>query len=74
MIHMLKAAVGVGILTMPDAIRRLGLVYGSIGIMAIGLFTVYCLHILVSTQVYNIFQALILCFMIGRDRNSVSWS
>ncbi|XP_052752676.1 proton-coupled amino acid transporter-like protein CG1139 [Galleria mellonella] len=55
MIHLLKASIGAGILCMPDAVRRLGLINGVIAIPAIGFFATYCIQLLIIAQ-YKICQ------------------
>lgn len=49
MVHMLKGSIGAGILAMPDAMSRLGLVYGILGLVLITAFATYCIHLLVRT-------------------------
>ncbi|XP_059059749.1 proton-coupled amino acid transporter-like protein CG1139 [Achroia grisella] len=55
MIHLLKASIGAGILCMPDAVRRLGLINGIIAIPAIAFFATYCIQLLIIAQ-YKICQ------------------
>uniref|UniRef100_A0A2A4J1N1 Amino acid transporter transmembrane domain-containing protein n=1 Tax=Heliothis virescens TaxID=7102 RepID=A0A2A4J1N1_HELVI len=50
MTHMLKACFGAGMLAMPGAFARLGLVFGVIGIAFLGVFATYCIQILVVAQ------------------------
>lgn len=48
MIHLLKGSIGAGILAMPEACRRVGIIIGVIGIVLIGGFATYCLQLMVS--------------------------
>ncbi|XP_058117436.1 proton-coupled amino acid transporter-like protein CG1139 [Anopheles ziemanni] len=48
-IHVMKGAMGIGILSMPYAIRNGGLVFGVIGTFLLGLLYSYCVHLLVGT-------------------------
>ncbi|KAL4704583.1 hypothetical protein ACJJTC_017838 [Scirpophaga incertulas] len=50
MIHLLKGSVGAGILAMPDAVSRLGVPAGMIGVALIGLIATYCIHLLILAQ------------------------
>ncbi|XP_058123579.1 proton-coupled amino acid transporter-like protein CG1139 [Anopheles ziemanni] len=47
--HVIKGAMGVGILSMPYAIRNGGLVFGVIGTFLLGLLYSHCVHLLVGT-------------------------
>lgn len=50
LIHLLKASLGTGILSMPQAIYHAGYVLGSIGTVVIGLIAVYCMQILLESH------------------------
>ncbi|PZC75916.1 proton-coupled amino acid transporter-like protein CG1139 [Helicoverpa armigera] len=50
MTHMLKACFGAGMLAMPNAFARLGLIFGIVGIIFLGVFATYCIQILVLGQ------------------------
>ncbi|XP_063373014.1 proton-coupled amino acid transporter-like protein CG1139 [Cydia amplana] len=50
MVHMLKGSIGAGILAMPDGFRRMGLIAGVIGLILIGVFATYCIHMLIAAQ------------------------
>ncbi|CAG9130323.1 unnamed protein product [Plutella xylostella] len=50
LMHMLKGSIGAGILAMPEACRRTGVLWGIIGIILIGVFATYCIHILIKSQ------------------------
>ncbi|KAH9630371.1 hypothetical protein HF086_004504 [Spodoptera exigua] len=47
MTHMLKACIGAGLLAIPNAFKRLGLICGTIGIIFLGVFATYCIQMLV---------------------------
>ncbi|XP_073949825.1 proton-coupled amino acid transporter-like protein acs isoform X2 [Choristoneura fumiferana] len=50
MMHMLKGSIGAGILAMPDGFRRMGVLYGTAGLLLIGAFATYCIHMLITAQ------------------------
>ncbi|KAJ8737255.1 hypothetical protein PYW07_000526 [Mythimna separata] len=50
MIHMLKGCLGAGLLAMPNAVSRVGIVFGVLGIAGIGFFATYCIQVLVLAQ------------------------
>lgn len=50
LIHMLKGALGTGILAMPEAFKNSGLWNGVISTIFIGIICTYCLHVLVKAQ------------------------
>ncbi|KAG7313315.1 hypothetical protein JYU34_000426 [Plutella xylostella] len=50
LVHLLKCSLGTGILAMPQAFAKAGLVTGTIATVLIGILLTYCLHILVSSQ------------------------
>lgn len=47
-IHILKGNIGIGVLTLPMAIRNSGLIFGSIGLLLIAYICVYCMTLLVK--------------------------
>ncbi|CAB3258805.1 unnamed protein product [Arctia plantaginis] len=51
MIHLLKGSIGAGILAMPDACRRVGIIIAIIGIIFIGGFATYCLQLMIYSEV-----------------------
>jgi len=44
---MLKGNIGTGILAMPDAIKNSGMIIGNLGLVAMGVICVHCMHLLV---------------------------
>uniref|UniRef100_A0A182M2U3 Amino acid transporter transmembrane domain-containing protein n=1 Tax=Anopheles culicifacies TaxID=139723 RepID=A0A182M2U3_9DIPT len=48
-VHVMKGAMGVGILSMPYAIRNGGLIFGVIGTFLLGMLYSHCVHLLVNT-------------------------
>lgn len=50
LIHLLKGALGTGILAMPQAFYFAGYASGIINTIIIGILCTYCLHILVQAQ------------------------
>lgn len=50
LIHLLKGALGTGILAMPQAFYFAGYASGIINTVIIGILCTYCLHILVQAQ------------------------
>uniref|UniRef100_A0A182YF88 Amino acid transporter transmembrane domain-containing protein n=1 Tax=Anopheles stephensi TaxID=30069 RepID=A0A182YF88_ANOST len=48
-VHVMKGAMGVGILSMPYAIRNGGLIFGVIGTFLLGMLYSHCVHLLVDT-------------------------
>lgn len=48
MIHILKGNIGIGVLTLPMAIRNSGLVFGSVGLILIAYLCVHCMTLLVN--------------------------
>ncbi|XP_057662150.1 proton-coupled amino acid transporter-like protein CG1139 isoform X1 [Diorhabda carinulata] len=50
LIHLLKAAIGTGILAMPEAFKFAGMVNGIISTILIGLLCTYTLHVLIRSQ------------------------
>ncbi|CAG9856127.1 unnamed protein product [Phyllotreta striolata] len=50
LIHLLKGAIGTGILAMPEAFKYAGMINGIISTILIGLLSTYCLHVLVRSQ------------------------
>ena len=47
-IHLLKGNIGMGVLTLPMAIRNSGLMFGSFGLAFIAFVCVYCMRMLVN--------------------------
>ena len=47
-IHLLKGNIGMGVLTLPMAIRNSGLMFGSLGLAFIAFVCVYCMRMLVN--------------------------
>ncbi|KAJ2954569.1 hypothetical protein O0L34_g2858 [Tuta absoluta] len=50
LVHLLKCSLGTGILAMPQAFARSGLVTGIIATIVIGVMLTHCLHVLVRAQ------------------------
>ncbi|XP_022833013.1 proton-coupled amino acid transporter-like protein CG1139 [Spodoptera litura] len=50
MTHMVKGCVGAGLLAMPNAMYRMGLIIGVLGVVFLGVFATYCIQILVLGQ------------------------
>ncbi|CAH1647934.1 unnamed protein product [Spodoptera littoralis] len=50
MMHMLKGCLGAGLLAMPNAFARMGVIYGTLGMILIGVFATYCIQVLVRVQ------------------------
>ncbi|KPI91887.1 Proton-coupled amino acid transporter 4 [Papilio xuthus] len=50
MIHMLKGSIGAGILAMPSAVQRLGIIVSIIGLTLIGFLATYCILLLIEAQ------------------------
>lgn len=50
LVHILKGALGTGILAMPEAFKNAGYASGLVNTVIIGALCTYCLHILVRTQ------------------------
>lgn len=48
LVHLLKCSLGTGILAMPQAFARSGLVTGIIATVLVGILITHCLHVLVS--------------------------
>jgi proton-coupled amino acid transporter len=49
LIHLLKGSLGTGILAMPNAFFKAGLIVGFVGTILIGSLCTYCIHVLVSS-------------------------
>ncbi len=49
MVHIIKGNIGIGIITLPMAIRNAGLMLGAFGIMGIAMISVYCMKLLVRS-------------------------
>lgn len=50
MIHLLKGSIGAGVLAMPSAVYRLGIIASILGLLLIGVFATYCLLLLVRAK------------------------
>ncbi|CAH0578366.1 unnamed protein product [Chrysodeixis includens] len=50
LVHLLKCSLGTGILAMPQAFARSGLVTGIIATVVVGWLVTHCLHVLVRSQ------------------------
>ncbi|XP_023933886.2 proton-coupled amino acid transporter-like protein CG1139 [Bicyclus anynana] len=50
MIHLLKGSIGAGVLAMPEAVRRVGIILGIFGVALIGSFATYCIQLLIAAQ------------------------
>ncbi|XP_075990700.1 proton-coupled amino acid transporter-like protein acs isoform X2 [Anticarsia gemmatalis] len=50
LVHLLKCSLGTGILAMPQAFARAGLVTGVIATVVVGILVTHCLHVLVRSQ------------------------
>lgn len=48
MVHLIKGNIGIGILTLPVAIRNSGLILGVFGLAGIAFICVYCMKLLVN--------------------------
>lgn len=48
-IHILKGNIGIGVLTLPVAIKNSGLIFGSVGLALIALICVHCMRMLVHS-------------------------
>lgn len=48
LVHLLKCSLGTGILAMPQAFARAGLVTGVLATIIVGVLVTHCLHVLVS--------------------------
>ena len=46
--HLLKGNIGMGVLTLPMAVRNAGLLFGAAGLGLIALVCVYCMRMLVG--------------------------
>jgi len=47
-VHILKGNIGIGVLTLPMALRNSGLIFGSLGLIFIAYLCVYCMMLLVN--------------------------
>ncbi|KPI91888.1 Proton-coupled amino acid transporter 4 [Papilio xuthus] len=50
LVHLLKCSLGTGILAMPQAFARAGLVTGIVATVLVGILVTHCLHVLVRSQ------------------------
>lgn len=50
MTHLLKGSIGAGILAMPNAMSRVGVLVGFVGIVTVGIVAAYCIHLLILAQ------------------------
>ena len=46
----MKGTIGIGVLTMPSAISNAGLVVGSLGMMAVAVINIHCMHLVVGAS------------------------
>ena len=49
-VHLLKGNIGMGVLTLPMAVRNAGLLFGAAGLGLIALVCVYCMRMLVGAS------------------------
>lgn len=49
LMNLLKGNVGTGILAMPNAIMNAGLLFGTVGLVVVGLIAIHCMHLLVNS-------------------------
>lgn len=52
LIHLLKGCLGTGILAMPEAFKYSGMSTGIVSTLIIGFLCTYCLHVLVSSDLF----------------------
>ena len=50
--HLFKASVGTGILSLPTAIKDAGTVVGPLGLIVVAVLAVHCMHLLVNCSRY----------------------
>ncbi|CAH2035354.1 unnamed protein product, partial [Iphiclides podalirius] len=50
LVHLLKCSLGTGILAMPQAFARAGLITGIVATVLVGVLVTHCLHVLVRSQ------------------------
>ncbi|CAB3258822.1 unnamed protein product [Arctia plantaginis] len=50
LIHLLKGSLGSGILAMPQAFSRVGLIMGCIATAVVGILITHCLHVLIRSE------------------------
>ncbi|GAB0096052.1 proton-coupled amino acid transporter-like protein CG1139 [Sergentomyia squamirostris] len=50
LVHILKGAIGTGILAMPDAFKNSGYVIGTLGLVGFAILITHCIHILLRSQ------------------------
>ncbi|XP_065202130.1 proton-coupled amino acid transporter-like protein CG1139 [Planococcus citri] len=50
LVHLLKAAIGTGILAIPSAFKDAGYAVGVVGLIIMGAFYTYCIHMLLSSE------------------------
>ncbi|CAK1588266.1 unnamed protein product [Parnassius mnemosyne] len=50
MIHLLKGSIGAGVLAMPSAVYRVGIIASIIGLLIVGAFATYCIQLLIAAQ------------------------
>lgn len=48
MVHMIKGSTGAGVLAMPEAVKRVGIITSIVALLFIGFFAAYCIQLLVS--------------------------
>lgn len=71
--HLLKGALGTGILAMPEAFMNSGIVIGIIGTIIITILCAYCIHILVRSSSTKYFNFLIKISDILRFAPTISY-
>ena len=69
-IHILKGNIGIGVLTLPRAIRNSGLIGGLIGLTAIAAICIYCMHLLVRAAHKVNFSSQTILFSYMKNSNS----
>ncbi|XP_041986625.1 proton-coupled amino acid transporter-like protein CG1139 [Aricia agestis] len=50
MTHLLKGCIGAGVLAMPNAFSRVGIIGSFLLMLLIGIFATYCIHVLIAAQ------------------------
>ena len=60
-VHLLKGNIGMGVLTLPMAVRNAGLLFGAAGLGLIALVCVYCMRMLVNAAHKGRISVLLRC-------------